>query len=325
LKLPFFGYSLPIPRVTGKFIKELNESNLDIVHIHSPFTVGKSGIRYAKKNKIPVIGTMHSQIEYAISLFINSKKVSNKITRKIVETYNECDECWAVNGEIAKLFCSDYGYRKIPEVVLNATDMLPITNVKESNKLVNKKYSIRPNERVFLFVGRINVMKNILFIIDSLKILKDKKFKFKMLFVGVGKDEELLKDYIRENDLENDVILCGKITDRELLTSLYARADLFLFPSLSDANSLVQIEAASQKTPTVFIEGSATSSTATNNVNGFITKNDVNDYADTIMKVMKDKKLYKEVSNNAFRDLYKNWDDLVLEVYDRYLEIIKEK
>ncbi len=38
------------------------------------------------------------------------------------------------------------------------------------------------------------------------------------------------------------------VKDRELLASIYARADLFLFPSLYDASSIVQIEAALQKT-----------------------------------------------------------------------------
>ena len=49
--------------------------------------------------------------------------------------------------------------------------------------------------------------------------------------------------------------------DRELLKSIYYRATLFLFPSLFDSSSLVQIEAASQETPTIFIEGSVTSDT----------------------------------------------------------------
>jgi glycosyltransferase involved in cell wall biosynthesis len=162
-----------------------------------------------------------------------------------------------------------------------------------------------------------------LFIVDALKILKNNKFKFKMLFAGAGEDEKLLKESIYENGLEKDIILCGKVCDRELVTSLFVRADLFLFPSLFDANSLVQIEAASQGTPTVFLEGAVTSATVTNNINGFIAKNNIEDYANTIMRVMKDKKLYEKVSKNALKDLYKNWDDVVEEVYKRYCLIIK--
>ena len=43
------------------------------------------------------------------------------------------------------------------------------------------------------------------------------------------------------------------------------------------------------------------------------------------MNVMNNKKLYKSVCENAYRDLYKNWDELVENVYNRYIYLIKNK
>ena len=52
-------------------------------------------------------------------------------------------------------------------------------------------------------------------------------------------------DYIHDIEYwKNNIPVIVK--DRELLVSIYARADLFLFPSLYDASSIVQIEAALQ-------------------------------------------------------------------------------
>ena len=93
-----------------------------------------------------------------------------------------------------------------------------------------------------------------------------------MFFIGKGQDEEVLIKLINKNNLNKEVIMCGKITNRKLLADFYARSDLFLFPSLYDASSIVQIEAASQKTPVLFIKGAATASNVTNNVNGFISE-----------------------------------------------------
>ena len=45
-----------------------------------------------------------------------------------------------------------------------------------------------------------------------------------MLFVGTGHDENILKEYIKSNDLEKEVIMCGKITNREELAKIYLRA-----------------------------------------------------------------------------------------------------
>ena len=100
--------------------------------------------------------------------------------------------------------------------------------------------------------------------------------------------------------------------------------ELFLFPSTYDTNALVQIEAASQKTPTVFIK-SVTSCMVTNMENGFITEGNVVEYADMIIKVMNDKKLYKKVSEGAYNDLYITWNEVVKKVYNRYINLINKK
>ena len=63
LKVPFLDYSLPIPKLDRKFEKELEKYKLDIVHIHSPFTMGEIGLKYARRHHIPCIATMHSQFK----------------------------------------------------------------------------------------------------------------------------------------------------------------------------------------------------------------------------------------------------------------------
>ena len=215
----------------------------------------------------------------------------------------------------------------MPRVLLNATDMETIENNNKTYKGLDKKYNIKWNEKVFLFVGRLNILKNILFIVDSLSVLKKKKpsLKFKMLFVGVGQDEDKLKERIKELNLEKEVLLVGKIEDRIELASIYKRADLFLFPSVYDASSLVQIEAASQKTPGVFLKNTATSSTITDNVNGFLSDETVGAYSDKIIEVMENKGLYKKVSDNAYYDLYRSWDKAVEEIYEIYKDLIDKK
>ena len=326
LKVPLIDYTLPVPQVDYKFKKKLDNYKLDIVHIHSPFAIGKVGIEYAKKHNIPVVATMHSQFKQDFLRAVKSKRLATKLTSVIINVFNECDECWAVNSEVARIFYEDYGYKQLPKVMNNATDMMPVKNKEKDKNKINKLHNIKPNEKVFLFVGRINKLKNIFFIIDALKKLKykDKDLRFKMIFVGTGQDEEELITYISEKHLENEVIMAGKITDRDLLASYYKRADLFLFPSLYDASSIVQIEAASQSTPTLFVEGAATTATVTDRVNGFISKNDTESYANYILEILRNEKLYNKVYKNAFKDLYINWDDRVKEIYEKYLELIEK-
>lgn len=326
VKVPFLDYSVSIPKLDAKFMRKLNKYKLDIVHVHSPFTLGRAGLAYAKKHHVPCIATMHSQFKQDFQRAVKSDILATKLNNNLMKFFNKCDECWAVNSEVARIYYEDYHYKCLPKVMNNATEMLPVKSEKEAFNYINKKHNIKNNEKVFLFVGRINKLKNIFFIADALKAVKekDKKLKFKMIFVGTGQDENDLINYIDELGISENVIMAGKITDREELAKYYARADLFLFPSLYDASSIVQIESASQKTPGVFLKGSATSATVTDNVNGFISENTIGAYSDKIIEVMNNDKLLNKVKENAFIDLYVTWDKKVDEVYRIYLEKIKE-
>ncbi len=326
IKIPMTDYSLPLTKLDRKFLKELDSYDLDIVHIHAPFSVGNAGIHYAKKHHVPVIATMHSQFKQDFAKAVKFNKPATALTNIVIRTFNKCDECWAVNSEVARIFHEDYGYKRMPRVMNNATEMLPVKDEKKARKYINDLYKLDDKTKVFLFVGRINTLKNILFIADSIKYVKDhdKKLKFKMLFVGSGRDEKKLRERIDELGINDDVILCGKVTDREIMSYYFARADLFLFPSVYDASSIVQIEAASQKTPCVFLKGTATAATVTDNVNGYLSDYSVEAYGNKIIDICNNEKEYKRISNNAFKDLYVNWDDKVDEVYKLYLEQIEK-
>ena len=326
IRVPFLDYSLPIPKLDKEFRRELDKYKLDLVHIHSPFTIGDAGLKYAKKHHVPCIATMHSQFKQDFKRAVKSDVIATKFNNRLMKVFNKCDECWAVNSEVARIFYEDYKCIKYPRVMNNATEMMPLKDEKKAINLINKKYNIKRNEKVFLFVGRINLLKNILFIVDSLKAVKSKnpKLKFKMLFVGSGQDEKVLSEYIKQLNMEKEIIMCGKITDRYELECHYKRADLFLFPSTYDASSIVQIEAASQSTPGIFLKDTATASTVTNNINGFLSEHTVGAYSDRIIEVMSDKRLYDKVSKNAFIDLYKNWDECIDEVFELYKEFIDE-
>ncbi len=324
IHLPLTEYHVGTPKLKPISIeKDLLAKKFDIIHIHSPFTMGKLGLHIAKKLNIPTISTMHTRFDFEFRKYLKSDRLSKLLIHQIIKVYNKSFACIAINHAMVKVF-EDFGYKGTPIVEYNGTELKLISNPKEAVARVNKEYKIKEDENVFLFVGRLNEVKNIFFILDVMKRLKEKGIQYKMLYVGTGPDEEKLRRKIHEYDLEKEVIMTGKIMDRELLSSIYYRATLFVFPSLFDASSLVQIEAASQKTPTIFIEGSVTSDTVTNNVNGFKAPNDLEQFTDRIIEIINDKKLYKEVCENAHRDLAKSWETISKETYQIYLDIIEK-
>ena len=322
--LPFFtnDYSVPLSALDPVFDARLIRSGIDLVHIHSPFTIGMAGLAYAKMNGLPVVATLHSQYRQDFEQNLHFKLSTSLAMDGIMRVFNACDECWAVNGGIKELYQRDYGLTAPCKVRLNATDHVPVSDPAAAAREVNARYGIPADATVFLFVGRINFIKNIDFTVRALARAKELGLSnFRMLFAGKGQDEEKLAALVQELGLTQEVVMCG-LTDKPMLEKLYSRASLFLFPSLYDANSLVQIEAACQGTPTVFLEGARTAATVTPGVNGYVSPATEEAYAHTLLDILADKEGYRQVSDAARRELYLSWDDVVRDVYSDYLRLL---
>lgn len=322
---PFFlDYVAPMPRLDRRFKQYLKKEAFDIVHIHSPFAVSSMGVWYAKRNRIPVVATLHSQYKQDVKKSVKLNWLTNIVLARLMKTFNRCDTCWAVNEGIRLLYVNEYGLTASNGVKNNASDFLPIADRASARAEVRGRFGVSDEQKLFLFVGRLNFIKNIPFIIDSLSLLKEQGFAFKMVFVGSGADADALKKLIQEHALEDHVILAGEIQDRHELEKVYAASDLFLFPSLYDANSLVQIEAASQALPTLFIREAKTASSCIENQNAFMSENDPVAYAQRIVRIFEDPELYERVSQNAQKELYVAWDDSIQTLLADYERIIEE-
>jgi glycosyltransferase involved in cell wall biosynthesis len=113
---------------------------------------------------------------------------------------------------------------------------------------VKNRISLRINlpEEYLLYVGRINVRKNIKIIIDA---LKDVSEEIKLVIVG-GKDNKSfdIHEYVKKNGLENRVILLGHLEYKKLLVVI-AKAKLFVFPSRAEGFGLPPLEAMKSGVP----------------------------------------------------------------------------
>ena len=318
LPLINYDYDIPAPALDPLFEAQLIRSGIDLVHIHSPFAVGLAGVLYAKLHRLPVVATLHSQYKQDFEKPLKIKPALDVAMRAIMRVFNACDECWAVNSGIKELYQTDYGLTAPCKVRLNATDHKPVEDPEEAARIVNETYGVPADATVFLFVGRIDFIKNIDFTVRSLARAKELGLKnFRMLFAGKGHDEDRLAALIRELGLTEEVIMCG-LTQKDMLQNLYSRAKLFLFPSLYDANSLVQIEAACQGTPTVFLEGARTAATVTPGVNAYVSAPGEDNFARLLLEILARPDEYARIASAARRDLYLNWEDVVREVYTDY-------
>jgi glycosyltransferase involved in cell wall biosynthesis len=316
--IPKEAYRFGLPRLDLSFQKDLKKIRFDIVHAHTPFVAANEALRIAKDRGIPLVATLHSKYYDDILKKTHSEIIAKAVVGRIVSFYDKCDEVWTVNDATAEVL-RGYGYRGEIIVMENGTNLWYPT--REDILAAEMRFDLGPGE-VFLFVGQQNFKKNLGNILEAAAIYKKTHWNFKVVFVGQGPDTDKILAKTRALGLENHMVFTGHISDREMLKGLYARADLFLFPSLYDTAGLVVREAAAAGTPSLLIEDSCAAEGITDGENGFLCKNTPESICACMERALK---TADYVGSRARETIPKPWKAIVENAAERYRSLIEKK
>jgi len=318
-------YRVGLPLIDITFKKKLKKLHFDIVHGHSPFISGQLAQQLARKRGIPLVATFHTKFRDDFRKVLNNNLFVDFLMNLTLDFYNSADVVWVPNKSTGQTL-REYGYKGKFEIMPNGTDMeIP----DKSKRLKLRKAGLEitgadGNQFTLLFVGQHRWEKNVRMIIDSLRLLSEKKVIFQMIFVGEGYAAKEMKKLVKEYNLNDKVIFSGLVTDRNKLKSIYSCADLFVFPSIYDNSPLVIQEAAAFDVPSVVVKKSSAAEGITDKVNGFL----IDDNPQALFKLISEVKKYPEViklaGEGARKSIYKPWEGIVDSVYQRYVEIIEE-
>lgn len=291
---------------------------LDIVHAHSPFTSGSEALRLATLRKLPLVATFHSKYYDDFLKATGSKSLAKMGVKFVVNFYNRCDEVWAVSGKAGDVL-KEYGYTGEVQVLPNGVEKRFVT--QEDVDAVSSRWGLS-DQPVILFVGQMDWKKNILTILQACALLKQQGQPFRLVLAGQGTDKEEIEAKIAELGIQAESRTVGHITDNRLLDALYARADIFAFPSLYDTSSMVAREAAVMGTPTVMVRGCTACETIREGENGYFCENAPADLARVIREALKDPAALKEMGLRAQETIPVPWEKVMETVVERYERLI---
>lgn len=315
--------ALPFLNCKAKKVVKSKKNPFDIVHVHSPFLLGRYAIKKARRYKIPSVITLHTCFHEEYDRLLKSKLLRKFMMNFTLKVFNMADYVICVSDQTVDTLRS-YGYKGKAYVIRNGTDMVYPEGAEQLIEQVNQKENLYGQENVFLSVGRIVENKKLDLCLDAMKMLKEKGIDFKYVIVGAGTWEDNLKKKVKDYNLQDNVIFTGKIMDRKLLAGYYLRSDLFLFPSTFDTASLAPIEASALKLPTLMTLGCSSAEILTDNRNGYLEIGDATAWANKIEQIISDKQKLKEVSENAHKEVYKTWDQVVEEIREFYVWAIED-
>lgn len=310
-----------------KFLRHVYSIPFDIVHSHSPFYLGKLAAKVAARRGIPHVTTFHSQFRDDIQGAVHVRWITDLAVRYLIRHYEKADEVWVPSRATADKL-REYGYKGEIVVMENGCDM-EIPDAEEIEALRALAFDYigigRIDRPVLLYIGQHKVEKNLMMVLDALRILNERGCPFLMLFAGIGPDKEAMENYVKRNGVDDCVRFLGRITDRRLVQALYSIGSVFLFPSFYDTSCLVMREAAAFSLPVLFVEGSCTSEGIEDGRNGFLAPNDPDAFASKIAAIVGNPELLASAGKGARDSLYRSWTMAAEEVRARYRMLIERK
>ena len=305
-----------------KAINKIKDWNLDIIHSHTEFGIGTFARIMAKQLDIPIIHTYHTMYEDYVHYI--TKGHFDIPSKKIVEYFTKfyCDktatELIVPTKKTYDLFKQKYKYDRNVHIIPTGIEIERF--YKENinfNKVdeIKKKYKIKDDEFIILFVGRIAKEKSIDFLIENQSYLVKKNKKCRLMIVGGGPD---LKDLQKKAEkLGDNVIFTGKVPWNDVPNYYYV-ASCFTTASHTETQGLTVIEAMAASKPVVALDDESFNTVIVEGLDGYLFK-DKKKYRQAMINLMNDHKLLNKIGEQAFisssKYSSKYYAERVLDVY----------
>jgi len=143
---------------------------------------------------------------------------------------------------------------KLTEMTRKAIRDIPpgvdIDSFRKRENDLRSKYHIGNEPVVFLFVGRLVAVKNLLFLLDAFHEAFKINNNIRLLLVGAGSDYKALRSKVHAKQLHGKVVLAGHVDHAEL-PLYYSASDVLVLPSKYESFSIVTLEAMSCSLPVI--------------------------------------------------------------------------
>lgn len=310
-------YPLAIPPFYP-MLREFRKHTFDVVHTHTPYTIGYVGLRWAESHDLPIVSTYHTLYDrYAHYIPLPRRYVRFKIAKHTNFYYSHVDHV-ITPSEAARKWLIRHSV-STPVTVI-PTGIPSPTMISRSEARMG--LDVAPTERILLYVGRLAPEKNLPVLFKAAKRAFESHPQLRLWLVGDGSFRPEAMKIVRELGIGDRVRFVGFVPRSEV-DRFYAASDLFVFSSITETQGLVIQEAMSYGLPAVVVNGGGASAAVEPEVNGLVAPNDELHLAQAILRVMRDDALYAKLSEGARRSVRGlTTRDMAKRVIDVYRHVI---
>jgi len=317
-----YNFNRYLPIGYRKAVRQ-NLKDFDIVHLHDYYTYQNViTAKYCRKYNIPYVLSAHGSI-------LPSKERGRRILKKTFIHFfghsilKDARRVIALTEIEKKQYIEAGVPRSKIRIIPNAVSLSEFRDLPKKGTF-KQKYSIRSDEKIVLFVGRIHKIKGLDLLIKAFSSLVKDINNIKLVIVGPdGGDLSRVKRSIASKKIEEKVLITGLLSGREKL-SAYVDADVFALSSYSEIFSMSILEACATGTPIVATDLGTLPEIAEYKA-GLLVRCDENDLYEAILQFLKNDELARTTGKNGRRMVKDKFTlDKVIEQLEKcYVDVIR--
>lgn len=288
-------FSVPVP-ISIKLKPTIKKLNLDLIHVHSPFILGRVGAKYARKLEVPLVFTYHTLYDQYTHYVPFAQSLTKDLAQRISKDFcNHCDLVIVPTDAVEK-YLRDINVEASISVVPTGIKLSDFQN--GDSKWLSHRFNLPENEKILLFVGRLGREKNIVFLLECFGKINEEVKNTRLVLVGGGPEEGELRNKTKELGLEEKVTFTGVLTPDEVV-HCYVAADVFVFPSITETQGIVIGEAKAAGLPVVAVAAFGVSNMVEDGVDGFLTELVPGQFIEKVILLLKNHGLREKMSCDA--------------------------
>lgn len=236
---------------------------------------------------------------------------TKKMTYDDAKLYLNYNIIVTLSEKCKKGFIAKYPNLKDKTIVI--PNLIPIDEILHKSK-EHLEIDINKNITNIVTVGRIDKEKAYDRIIRICKRLKEEDFKFHWYIVGDGPLSEYIESYIKENELEDQISLLGRVSNPY---PIIKNCDIFALLSIYEGLPVTIQEAITLGTPVIATDVGGISNLIDDGNTGILVKNNESDIYSAIKYLLSNKSLLNRFQNNL--KMYHNNNDEILQMIRQLL------
>ncbi len=274
--------------LANRMAQVARNENLDLLHVH--YAVPHALCAYLAKQmvgeQLKIVTTLHGT---DITVLGYDSSLSDMIRFGIEKS----DLVTAVSNDLI---------RQTYDLLHVKKEIVPVYNFVDKRRYYRKdvrelKKVFAPNgEKILMHISNFRPVKRVPDVVEVFRLVRQ-QMPVKLMLIGEGPDQCMIRKMITDYGLEQDVIFLGKQED---VAEVLSMADVMLLPSEKESFGLVALEAMACGVPVVTTVAGGLPEVVPDGVCGYLCEiGDVATMAERTLRLLRDEVLYNQLSKNS--------------------------